>query len=96
MLLLSAQAGLQTTLDGFKINLGLPTEVEVRIDDSTLDQFELNDERLDSMRKQTEALLVRLLQEGATAAAAAWFGARASCCRCSGNSRRSTTGWSAS
>ena len=40
--------GLQTSLDSFKINLGLPTEVEVRIDDSPLDQFELNDERLDS------------------------------------------------
>jgi len=65
VMLLSAQAGLQTTLDFFKINLGLPTEVEVRIDDSTLDQFQLNDERLDGMRKQTEALLVRLLQEGA-------------------------------
>ena len=46
--LLSAQAGLQTSLDAFKINLGLPTEVEVRIDDSPLDQFELNDERLDA------------------------------------------------
>ncbi len=61
--LLSAQAALQTTLDSFKINLGLPTEVEVRIDDSTLDQFQLNDERLDGMRTRTEALLVSLLQE---------------------------------
>jgi outer membrane protein TolC len=61
--LLTSQAGLQSTLDSFKINLGLPTEVDVRIDDSTLDQFQLNDERLDGMRTQTEALLVRLLQE---------------------------------
>jgi Outer membrane efflux protein len=60
--LLSAQAGLQTLLDGFKISLGLPTEVEVRIDDAPLDQFELNDERLESMRAQTEALLLRLVQ----------------------------------
>ena len=51
-----------TLLDGFKINLGLPTEVEVRIDDSPLDQFELNDERLDAMRTRTEALLLRLVQ----------------------------------
>ena len=50
--LLSAQAGLQTSLDSFKINLGLPTEVEVRIDDSPLDQFELNDERLEDMRRE--------------------------------------------
>ena len=53
---------LQTLLDGFKINLGLPTEVEVRIDDSPLDQFELNDERLEAMRTRTEALLLRLVQ----------------------------------
>ncbi len=61
--LLSSQAGLMTLLDGFKINLGLPTEVEVRIDDSPLDQFELNDERLDDLRTRTEALQLRLVQD---------------------------------
>ena len=60
--LLSLQAGLQTQLDAFKINLGLPTELEVRIDDSILDQFELTDERLDAMRDRAEALFLRLLQ----------------------------------
>jgi Outer membrane efflux protein len=60
--LLFAQASLMTQLDAFKINLGLPTEVEVRIDDSPLDQFDLNDERLDDMRTRTEALLLRLVQ----------------------------------
>ena len=60
--LLSSQAGLMTLLDGFKINLGLPTEVEVRIDDSPLDQFELNDERLDDLRARTEALQLQLVQ----------------------------------
>jgi outer membrane protein TolC/uncharacterized membrane protein YgcG len=60
--LLSLQATLQTQLDTFKINLGLPTEVEVRIDDSVLDQFELNDERLDKMRDRAEELFLRLLQ----------------------------------
>ena len=60
--LLSQQAGLQTSLDAFKINLGLPTELEVRLDDSVLDQFELNDERLDKMRDRIEALLLKLLQ----------------------------------
>ncbi len=48
--LLSAQAHLQSSLDGFKIGLGLPTELDVRMDDSVLDQFELNDERLDTIR----------------------------------------------
>ena len=63
--LLSAQASLQTQLDLFKINLGLPPEVEVRIDDKPLDQFELNDERLDAMRARTDALLLRLVQSDA-------------------------------
>jgi outer membrane protein TolC len=63
--LLSLQAGLQTQLDAFKINLGLPTELEVRIDDSILDQFELTDERLDAMRDGAEALFLRLLQNEA-------------------------------
>ncbi|MFI5459848.1 MAG: hypothetical protein ACHRXM_30880, partial [Isosphaerales bacterium] len=48
--LLSAQAGLQTSLDFLKISLGLPTELDVRLDDSVLDQFELNDKRLDALR----------------------------------------------
>jgi len=60
--ILSAQATLQTSLDLFKINLGLPTEQDVRIDDSALDPFELNDERLDTMRERVEKLFVRLLQ----------------------------------
>ena len=60
--ILSSQANLQTSLDGFKINLGLPTEQPVRIDDSELDQFELNDERLDKMRDRVETLFLRLLQ----------------------------------
>ena len=48
--LLSARRGFRPRSTAFKINLGLPTEVEVRIDDSPLDQFDLNDERLDAMR----------------------------------------------
>ena len=60
--LLSLQATLQSQLDLFKINLGLPTEVDVRVDDSVLDQFELNDERLDKMRDRAEKLFLRLLQ----------------------------------
>jgi outer membrane protein TolC len=61
--LLSAQANLQTTLDLFKISLGLPTELEVRIDDSVLDQFELNDDRLDKLGDRTDALFLKLLQD---------------------------------
>ena len=61
--LLAAQAGLMTSLDAFKINLGLPPEVEVRIDDSPLDQFELNDERLEKMRARTDAALAETRSE---------------------------------
>jgi len=60
--LLSLQAGLQTSLDQFKITLGLPTELDVRLDDSVLDRFELNDGRLDKMRDRVDALFLRLLQ----------------------------------
>jgi hypothetical protein len=61
--LLSAQALLQTTLDLFKISLGLPTELEVRIDDSVLGQFELNDDRLDKLGDRADSLFLKLLQD---------------------------------
>jgi outer membrane protein TolC len=61
-LLLSSQAGLQSTLDAFKVALGLPTELEIRLDDTVLDQFELNDERLTTIRTRIDALLLKLLQ----------------------------------
>jgi outer membrane protein TolC len=60
--LLSQQAFLQTQLDSFKISLGLPPELEVRIDDSALDQFELNDTRIDKLRTGGETLFLKLLQ----------------------------------
>ena len=41
--LLQSEAQLQTQLDAFKIQLGLPTELEVRLDDTVLQQFQLND-----------------------------------------------------
>ena len=34
----------------------------MRIDDSPLDQFDLNDERLDALRTRTEELLLQLVQ----------------------------------
>lgn len=54
--LLQSQAGLQTTLDGFKVELGLPPELEVRIDDKPLDQFELYNLELDAFRGRAEQL----------------------------------------
>ena len=42
-----SEANLQTQLDPFKIQLGLPPELEVRLDDTMLQQFQLNDPKLD-------------------------------------------------
>jgi outer membrane protein TolC len=53
--LLSSQAGLQQNLDAFKIQLGLPPELEVRIDDSPLKTFELYNPRLDVLRDEATA-----------------------------------------
>lgn len=60
--LLGLQAGLQTLLDAFKIQLGLPPELEVRLDDSPLDQFELYNTELDTLRKRAETLSRPILQ----------------------------------
>jgi hypothetical protein len=60
--LLTAEANLQTALDSFKISLGLPPEMEVRLDDEVLQQFQLNDPKLDTLRTQNDALHLKLLQ----------------------------------
>ncbi len=60
--LLTQQASLQTLLDSFKISLGLPPEVAVRIDDSVLDPFQLNDDRLNELRERIKVLLLNLYQ----------------------------------
>ncbi|MDA7980278.1 MAG: TolC family protein [Pirellulales bacterium] len=39
--LLTSKAGYQSTLDGFKQDLGLPPELPLRVEDDLLDQFEL-------------------------------------------------------
>jgi outer membrane protein TolC len=54
--LLQSQASLQTTLDGFKVQLGLPPELQVRIDDKPLDRFELYNLDLDAFRNRAEQL----------------------------------------
>ena len=62
MTLLGQEATLQTSLDAFKVQLGLPPELEVRLDDTVLQQFQLNDPRLDTMRTENDARHLRLLQ----------------------------------
>ena len=60
--LLGQEASLQTSLDAFKVGLGLPPELEVRLDDTVLQQFQLNDPKLDTMRTENDARHLSLLQ----------------------------------
>lgn len=60
--LIQSQVALQTSLDGYKIQLGLPTELNVVLDDSPLKIFELNNPAIDVLRKENEGLFLALLQ----------------------------------
>ena len=60
--LISQKAGLETQLDFYKIQLGLPTELEVKLDDSILKIFELSDPRIEPLRDGNERLFLSLLQ----------------------------------
>ena len=58
LLLVTAQANLQTQLDLYKIQLGLPPDTPVELDDSILKIFELNDPRLDALRTSNDKLFL--------------------------------------
>lgn len=60
--LLAAQQALAARLDGFKLGLGLPPQLEVELDPEALRPFELNDPKLESLRERNEALRLSLLQ----------------------------------
>lgn len=60
--LAQARASYQTSLDLFRMRLGLPTELPARLDESLLERFELSDPRLDELRQQNEALYLSLRQ----------------------------------
>lgn len=60
--LLQAQLGFQNALDQYKLVLGLPPQMEVRLDGALLNRFELNDPRLDGLRERNEALNLTLVQ----------------------------------
>ncbi len=55
--LIRAQNDFQNDLDDYKIRLGLPPEFEVELDDSLLNQFELNSPELTQLQADTEDLL---------------------------------------
>lgn len=68
--LLDAKAGYQSSLDTFKIQLGLPPELDVEIRDPVLDQFVLIDNKITNrlgevslMRKQASDLFVLIADQ---------------------------------
>ena len=50
--LINAQQNLQTSLDQFKFQLGLPARVKIRIDRSLLDPFELNSSEIQQLDQE--------------------------------------------
>ncbi|MCD4726109.1 MAG: TolC family protein, partial [Pirellulales bacterium] len=58
--LASLKQNYQDGLDGYKISLGLPPSLDVRIDDPLLDPFELIDEKTVATQEMVATLLVKL------------------------------------
>jgi outer membrane protein TolC len=54
--LIQAEASLQTSLDNYKISLGLPPSLEARVDDTLLKQFELVDPAIVNLQTDIEKL----------------------------------------
>lgn len=55
--LLVAKAAYQTSVDDFKIDLGLPPELDLTIEDPLLDRFKLIDPALTELQEQVSAVL---------------------------------------
>jgi outer membrane protein TolC len=58
--LLTSEAGFQTVLDNFKMNLGLPPELPLAVDDPLLDRFNLLDPDLEAVEVRVRTTLGRL------------------------------------
>ncbi len=59
--LVESRANLETTLDGYRIQLGFPPDLPVRVDEGLLELFELNDEALLALGAENDALYLDLL-----------------------------------
>ncbi len=55
--LIAARATLETSLDNYKLLLGLPPDIPVRLDDSLLAPFQLTDPALDKLKEEIDAFL---------------------------------------
>jgi hypothetical protein len=60
--LVTAEAGYETTLDSYKIDLGLPPELDVKIADPFLDRFNLLDPAMDAAEADVNATLSAMRQ----------------------------------
>ena len=61
--LVQQEAGLQTTLDGYKEQLGLPPELSVTVDDSALENFELSDPRIGKLSNRIDSLNLSMVKD---------------------------------
>lgn len=61
--LLAGKASFETRLDGFKITLGLPPDLPVRVDASYVDRFRLTDPDLARLQEEAVELLTRTRSE---------------------------------
>lgn len=57
LLLITQQARLETALDDFKLQLGLPVTIPIELDDTPLASFQLADPALTKQQEEVEALL---------------------------------------
>jgi hypothetical protein len=55
--LLTSEAGYESSLDNFKTSIGLPPELEVKIEDPMLDRFNLLDPQLEAVEERLHATL---------------------------------------
>ncbi len=60
--LLQSETGLQTSLDQYKLTLGLPPSLPVRIDDSLLKPFQLNDPELARVQGELDVFFAEYRQ----------------------------------
>jgi len=59
---LSTENFFQQSLDNFKVTIGLPPELNVKVSDSMIDRLNLLDPRLETLQQQVADLLVELRQ----------------------------------
>lgn len=55
--LLNAYAGFDTTLDSYKVSLGLPPDLEIKVEDVLMDRFNLVDPSVSELQSRVAAIL---------------------------------------